>query len=178
MIKLFKKLHLLFLIIIINAAFLRGESVERTWALTCRVLNCKQSLDFCLQMNCLGETSCVDCINTFFPSCVDCSNQILSSAININGESHILCSQSEPLHLTTCAFFCRSKNMVSSTCGFTNNSPLCSCSEYQNGTIYTTTTTTTTTTKPTTTIATTTRPSTQSSTAPTLLSQPYSNSLF
>ncbi len=168
-------------------SFMNAEPLERTWATTCKNSNCKQPLDLCIQMNCLGKESCSECISYFFPVCADCSEQINSSPIIIDDQPHILCNQNEPLHLTSCSFFCRSRNMISSSCGLTNGVPLCSCSGYQNGTVHTTpstttTTTTTTTTKPTTTTTTasttTTTQSTTQTTPPSFLASPYSNSLY
>jgi hypothetical protein len=147
------------LLFIICARFSIAESLDRTWINTCRVLNCQLSLDFCIQMNCLGKESCLDCISTFFPTCVDCSTQITSSPIALNGESHILCNQNEPLHQTSCTFFCRTINMVGSRCTIINNLPLCSCSEYQSSFLYTT------------------RP-TITPIGPTFLSQPFGNFYF
>jgi hypothetical protein len=160
MFEFLKRLSVLILITFC-VKFSIADSIDRTWADTCRILNCQLPLDFCLQINCLGKESCLSCISTFFPSCTDCSNHLIASAIN--DQQNILCNQNEPLHLTSCSFFCRSRNMISSSCGITNGLPLCSCSGYQNGTVYTTTA------KPTTT------QSTTQTTPPSLLASPYSN---
>ena len=133
--------------------FVKEET--RGWESICSILSCKPVLENCIRTNCIGKENCRNCVQNENEMCLRCVDGLINEEnYLLNGNKTIICDSVNSLHLTTCNFYCRMKELLSWTCEQLGGYPLCNCKSSLMTTSLTTTTIITTTTMPDTTITT------------------------
>jgi WD40 repeat protein len=103
-------------------------TLSHEWEQICEI--CQETLEQCIENDCLGEEECQDCIIENSLNCVSCFAEIFdeSAQITLPDDSRtIICDADNELHVTVCNFFCRSLFKPNYKCEILNDVPVCNC---------------------------------------------------
>jgi len=104
-------------------------TASKLWISTCRLSNCQNALEMCVNDGCLGKAMCHACIQEHSSECLRCVDEILNESEDLLGTNRptIFCDAANRLHQLACSYFCRTNYKTQSECVVINDLPVCKC---------------------------------------------------
>ena len=101
---------------------------NQVWEYVCE--SCQETLEQCIENDCLGEEECQDCIIENSLNCVSCFTEIFDESALItlaDNSKTIICDANNELHEIVCNFYCRSFFKPNYKCEILNDVSVCIC---------------------------------------------------
>jgi hypothetical protein len=100
------------------------------WLHDCNLLDCEKSLQKCIDINCVGEKQCLDCVKSSNYKCELCIKKVLNpfEYENMDGDIFLACDSTDSLQVAVCSIYCRANGGRKGSCNrISSKKVFCQC---------------------------------------------------